>query len=471
MLTILGLCALLCVFSESTGVAESPHPDWVRVARAKPKQKVLVLVTSNKVFTISDLALLADRGFIPADRDPGLVVGLKRSVFSTRISKWDNRASFPGHLRAALLSRFIMTGVYRVSFKVAESRYVGPLRLQVTAPRSGFGRRLLLSDQVVRPKTQTKLRVDGAGNRWLIVDYPEVQTGQAIRFHFGFKYMVDVSELMATDLVLSGGPGTEDPPHDAKVFLGRGYKIDPLLTQAVAWASRGPQGPPDARHEFERLTKYLTKTVTYDKRKRAEYFGGRAVYSDVDEMYQDPTLTLARQAGCCPDTILVECAFLRARGVPCRTAGRFGHFYSQVYVPGRGWMSTSVTPTGIPLVVAPGPDHLPYQRWSPRIRLRTTSWEARIRIDPVEVFTQEPNELQLAEPGIPLGRNGFSALLERGILSGRSRAPLRVESDADMKPQPKGSDSGHESPGILERLGLTASKSRDGKSQTGAPGN
>ena len=45
---------------------------------------------------------------------------------------------------------------------------------------------------------------------------------------------------------------------------------------------------------------------------------------------------------------------LRAAGIPSRTAGRWGHFYTELFLPRQGWVSTSVTPTGIPLVVDPG---------------------------------------------------------------------------------------------------------------------
>jgi hypothetical protein len=126
------------------------------------------------------------------------------------------------------------------------------------------------------------------------------------------------------------------------------------------------------------------ETVAYDGKKRDQYFGGKAIYSDLDDMYQDIEVTLSRHLGACPDTSLLECTFLRARGIPCRTAGRFGHFFSIVYVPGKGWMSTSVTPTGIPLFIAPGPDHVPYQKWRPAIPLKTVQLEAPIQIESLE---------------------------------------------------------------------------------------
>lgn len=378
---------LACALFWCTAVgftAEESRINWQRVARLKPNLKVLVLVKSQDPISLKDLARLSDRGLKPADRDPGLVLGLKTAVFQTKIEKWRDGTCLPPHMQGKLMDRFYMSGIYRIAFKVQADGYVGPLKIEVTAPRQGFGRKLGYSAYVVRPECQSSLRTDAAGNRWLSAQFPEVHSGQTIRFHFGFDYEVDVAELLKHDLLLAEAPVADEIPMEVRGFLKPGYKIDPRMPAALSWAATGGGGPVDARKEWKRLTKFIEQSVTYDKGKRASYFGGKTVYADIDMMYQDVGETLARRKGCCPDTVLLECAFLRARGIPCLTAGRFGHFFSIVYLAGRGWMSTSVTPTGIPLILSPGPDHVPYQNWTPRIPLKTTLWEARVRIDTME---------------------------------------------------------------------------------------
>ncbi|MDQ7784025.1 MAG: hypothetical protein RDU20_14170 [Desulfomonilaceae bacterium] len=366
-------------FAEETG-----RVDWKRVARLRPDLKVLVQVKSKEPISLKDLALLSDRGLQPADRDPGLVLGLSTAVFQTKMEKWREGNWLPPHMEGKLLERFYMSGIYRVAFKVKADGYVGPLTIEVTAPRDGFGRRLGYSAYVVRPECESKMRTDSAGNRWLSAQFQEVRAEQTIRFHFGFDYEVDVAELLKHDLLLADAPVGNEIPTEVSGFLKPGYKIDPRMPAALSWAASGGAGPVDARKEWKRLTKFIEKSVTYDQAKRAAYFGGKMVYADLDMMYQEISETLAGGKGCCPDTVLLECAFLRARGIPCLTAGRFGHFFSIVYLAGRGWMSTSVTPTEIPLLLSPGPDHVPYQRWTPRIPLKTTLWEARVRIDMME---------------------------------------------------------------------------------------
>ena len=368
----------------TAGAVEADPVDWNRLVELRPNLKVLALVQSERPISLKDLALLAGRGLKPADRAPGLVLGLQTAVFQTKLVNWRGGRCLPVHMKGRLLDRFYMTGIYLVAFKVEAEGYVGPLRMEVTAPRNGFGRKLQYAEHVVRPRCETSLQTDSEGNRWLTAYFPEVRNGQTIKFHFGFDYLVDVAELLKHDLILAAPPGGQQLPQHILPFLRAGYKIDPNLQAAVSWAESGGPGLPDARKEWQRLTKFIEKSVKYDKAKRAAYFGGQTVYADIDMMYQEVGDTLNRRAGCCPDTVLLECAFLRARGIPCRTAGRFGHFFSIVYVPGSGWKSTSVTPTGIPLILSPGPDHVPYQKWTPRIPLKTTHWEARVRIETVE---------------------------------------------------------------------------------------
>ena len=383
---ILLFVALAICFSTPVAAAvpsgKAAPLDWQTIANRRPRLKVLVLVKNDYPFNYEDLAIMKELGFVPADRSPSHVLGLQRAVFAGHLRNWMEARPLPWPMSGSLLEHFSLTGTYRVGFKVEEKEYTGPLELQITAPRDGYGKKLVYSHHEVKPACNQSMTVDSAGNRWLKARLEQVSYGEPINFSFWFRYDVNVSEILDHDLWLSRKPlGSEIPP-DVQPFLEPGYKIDPYIPAAMAWASRGGSQPPNARREYKRLTRFVKRNVMYDKCKRSDYFGGRLIYPDLDLMYQDVEETLSRHMGACPDTSLLECTFLRARGIPCLTAGRFGHFFSVLYVPGRGWMSTSVTPTGIPLIRSPGPDHVPYQSWEPKIPLKTTHWEAMIKIKP-----------------------------------------------------------------------------------------
>jgi len=385
LLSLLVLMALLFLIGFQTEASSQEKTlDWSRIAKLRPELKVLILIESERALSLEDLATLGELGLVSGDRDPAFLLGLRQAIFSTRLKNWMNRLALPDHMKGKLLDRFIMSGIYRIGFRVEKEGYLGPLVLEVTTPRDSFGKELLYFENIIRPQAQSETYTDSGGNRWVRVDCPEVRYGQTIKLFFAFRYLVDMFALLDHDLMLVDQLEDASIPEEIQPFLNSGYKINARLPRAVAWAMQGKSGFPDVKSEYRRLTKFLKDTVVYDVEKRERYFGGKAIYYDLDHMYQDIDVTLFRHLGACPDTTLLECAFLRARGIPCRTAGRFGHFFSMVYVPGKGWRSTSVTPTGIPLFIAPGPDHIPYQKWRPGIPLKTLLLEAPIRIEAVE---------------------------------------------------------------------------------------
>jgi Transglutaminase-like superfamily len=384
LLTTLFWMGLISVILSTGTEAKLPIPHWDKISRLKPDLRVMIQVKSPTPLSLVDLASLAQMGMNPADRDPGLVLGLRQAIFSVRLRHW-KPGNLPTHLQAKLLDQFIMSGIYRVSFKVEEKGYEGPLSMEITAPRDGFGQQLVSSESIARPQAPHRLHTDSAGNHWFCIDYPKIRYGETIRFHFAFRYRVDLTSLLEHDLMLSQRAEQAPIPEDIQRFLSPGNKIDTQIPEAIEWAQAGDlPGPANVRLEYLRVKQYFKKTIRYDDRKKARYFGAKAVYSNLDEMYQDPPITLAQKIGACPDTSVLECAFLRAKGIPCRTAGRFGHFLTHLYVPGRGWFSTAIHPTGIPLIVAPGPDNVSYQKWSPSIALRTVTLTSKIRIEPLE---------------------------------------------------------------------------------------
>jgi hypothetical protein len=170
------LTAFLFLIGFQTGAScQEKRLDWFRVAKLKPELKVLVLVESERALSLEDLVVLGKRGLVSSDRDPALVLGLRRAVFSTRLTNWMNRLPLPNDMKGKLLDRFILSGIYRTGFRVEEMGYHGPLMIEVTTPRNSFGKQLLFSENLVQPKAPSATYTDLADNRWFRVDYPEVR--------------------------------------------------------------------------------------------------------------------------------------------------------------------------------------------------------------------------------------------------------------------------------------------------------
>ena len=190
----------------------------------------------------------------------------------------------------------------------------------------------------IHPQRPFSIREDSAGNRWLETALEEAKEGDQLKLDFSCLYQVEVKELLEHAILMTPAQVSPelDPGDPAAVFLGSGLKIRPELEGVAALAEEilGRERVP--RRVWARISKYIKDHIPYDHQKRAEFFGGRKVYRSMAEMYDPPEVILERRVGACPETCLLEASLFRAVGIPARTAGRWGHFFTEVHIPGRG---------------------------------------------------------------------------------------------------------------------------------------
>ena len=89
-----------------------------RVANLKLELKIPVFVESVRALSLEGLATLGELGLAPGDHNPALLLGLRRAIFPARLKNWMNRLTLPNHMKGKLLDRFIMSGIYRIGFRV-----------------------------------------------------------------------------------------------------------------------------------------------------------------------------------------------------------------------------------------------------------------------------------------------------------------------------------------------------------------
>ncbi|MBI4776825.1 MAG: hypothetical protein HY788_22040 [Deltaproteobacteria bacterium] len=321
------------VRGEQTGV------DFSDVALKFPRFKTIVLLVFQPKLDFERLIRLLDLGVQPLGDDSSNLLGRSWAVCHTRAARLDEIKRSGVAREVIPLTRFRMSGIYRIHFKIVEPEFNGPISFRVSAPREGFGKTLLAAEEHVRPDLPLSLAVDDAGNRWFEVRIPDARHDQSVHFDFFFRYQVDVGQLLEHALPMAPGGEGGDPPdgHPALSYLASSPKIDATLPEIRSLAARIFGDEKDPRTIYLRLNDYLQQTVRYDSVKREQFFGGMKVYRTMAEW--------------------------------------------------RGWVSTSVTPTGIPLVVDPGERHEPFVRWDPAVAVQTTLWSGSTSID-----LEGPNE-------------------------------------------------------------------------------
>jgi hypothetical protein len=367
---------------ELTGIKQAQKGlDFNEVSKRLPNFRTVVLIIFKHPLELKDLVDLVNYGVWPSDSRLLSALGKSKGIFYTQAKNLAQLSKVPCVDDHVPLNHFRMRGLYRIHFKVNEPGFSGPLTFSVSTPRSGFGKTLLWIEDHVSPETSFSIRQDQVENRWLDSYFSEMSEGKTVEFDFYFAYQVHVKELLEHTLAMVDVAGPAELPvaHEAQIYLDPSEKIESL----------SPVIQEKTGEIYLRLARFIKQNITYDAVKRREYFGGMKVYRNMSEMYEKASATLAKGVGACPDTSILEVAMLRAFHIPSRTASRWGHIYSEIYIPGRGWFSTSVTPTGIPLTVDPDNNNRSYASWNPDVAIQTLMWEGTVDIDLGEMHAQD----------------------------------------------------------------------------------
>lgn len=359
--------------------------DFARLSRDAPRLEIPVLLVWDKPPSLETLTALRRERIRPVNGELGDYLFALHGVFRLPAGKLPRLQRLAGAREVIPLARFALRGMYEVNFEVVEPGFEGPMRFSVSSPRPHHGIKLVSVEEMLHPDELYAVRVDAAANRWVEVDYPWLEEGDELRFVFAFRLRVDLLEMLRQSVLTLPGRGVPAPlPETSPMrgFIRRGEKMEPD-SEEIRSLARGLFGPLRApRAIWNRMRDYLKRTVTYDGVKRSDFFGGRKVYRSMREMYDPPSILLQRRQGACPDTSVLEASLFRAMGIPARTAGRWGHFFSEVWVPDRGWVTTSPKALAIPIVVDPSPHHRPFVDWQPEVRVQTTRWSGYVRVIP-----------------------------------------------------------------------------------------
>lgn len=358
-----------------------------RVSERFPQFKTIVSVDFGKPMDLDLFLSLQRFGLRPVNKDWVSLMDNTKAIFALHAGQIEHLKKMGLVESVRPLREFFLRGLYRIKFKILEKKPKGPFRISVSSPRNSFGKRLLHIEQHIRPPCAYRIRRDSAGNRWVEVKFPDPEHGQRIKLDFYFIYKMRIKQLLRHSIAMTA-PGRQIPERSLQntngssiaKFLKSSEKIESSSTRIKSLAKRIIGDVSSPVRAYRRVDQYIERSIDYHSQKKAAFFGGEKVYRAMGKMYQPSRVTLERKLGACPDICILEAALLRAAGFPSRTAGRWGHFYTLLYHPGKGWLSPSVTPTGIPLVRDLDYRQKPFVQWRPHIKVQTTSWWGQVQV-------------------------------------------------------------------------------------------
>jgi hypothetical protein len=349
-----------------------------------PRLKVIVEITFEHLASLQTLQKIDKLGFFSQNFGILGVLGKKQGYFTGRAGNLHNLYKSDLPIKVRPLLQFEMAGIYRVHFKVVDKDYTGTVAFNISSPRDSFGKQLIHLEEQISPPVNYTRRIDTAGNKWIDIDLNVEQGQRELKLDFFFVYNVNMAKLVehALAMVPINEPLRPIVSKQALNMLQASPKIDSdsFIINSLAYDLFNRNHNSSARSNYLIIKKYIKENLPYDYKKRSKFFGGKMVYTAMEQMYNHPEATLQQGFAACPSVSVLETALLRAGGVPARTAGRWGHFFTELYMPGRGWLSTSVTPTGIPLVRDVDHRHLPFVSWKPEISVQTTKWSGVVKV-------------------------------------------------------------------------------------------
>lgn len=263
-----------------------------------------------------------------------------------------------------LLVRYEASGSYILTFTPQEAMRDREVRFQL--PLSSPGKTLV--EREISTGGHPDIHTQVQGQNFLASRFSMPAKSD---FHLlsRLKYQVDLNVVLDHHLAIAGREMTLKDYHreimdyseEVRPFMQFSEKIE--LSEYIEALSEKVQDDWSIDDIWRYLDKQLDQDIQYDHRKRELFFSGQMTYNDIRDMYMSAAELGDTKIGACPERSSLEAAFLRRLGIASRTATRLYHIYVEVFLPGKGWVTTSETLSGIPLVYSENEDQSYFVDW------------------------------------------------------------------------------------------------------------
>lgn len=348
-----------------------------------PFYKIYVYIEFNDNLTLKNFSELTSKYLIVEKKNISDIVKNKNGLFKIKLQNYNSIISNKFIKSIKPIFNYTEEGIYQIHFRVKE-KINEPIEFKITLPRDSSGKKILnLNYKINLKPVEEKIIKDEAENNWLIVSYSNINSNQELKFDAVFEYNVDLNKLINSSFFLLDDKINIEYTDDSiilKKYLSEGNKICYSDKRIIELSDEINKKTNSIKKSVDYVKKFIKKNIKYDFKKKRDYFGGKMIYIQMDDMYQSTVQTLNRKIGACPDEAEIETAILRKLGIPARTAGRYQHFYAQIYVPEKGWIDTSLAQEQILLFISPDNNDYPFVNWNKKIKVQTTKWYGKLKI-------------------------------------------------------------------------------------------
>lgn len=251
-----------------------------------------------------------------------------------------------------IIERYNALSKYQLGIKSSES--IDSIEFKINYPYSKPG--LIVSNLSYSFKSSAPIMMkhDIPEKNLLTIRTPIVKN-ELYFFNSRYTLKVDLLESLKRDFIVSAKGITlkeyrrkiEITSELKNIFTRQGEKI--VTSDYVNNIIRQINTNMDITGIWKQITFILDKDIEYDWQKRELFFSGNLPYYNIKDMYLNVQELSEKKVGACTERTSLEIVILRELGIAARSATRVYHIFTEIYVPQKGWLSTSLILNEIPL--------------------------------------------------------------------------------------------------------------------------
>lgn len=273
------------------------------------------------------------------------------------------------------------TAIAKYELGILSSESTDDLEIKINYPYSKPG--LKISDLEYGFEGDILAGIDNKEKNQYVVNTP-IQAGKVYKFRSSHKVDINLLDNVNRNFVVAAKDlgiadytvGMKDYPQISEIFRSReGEKIVP--SEYVKNIVHQINTDMDMSGIWKQITFILDKDILYDWQKRELFFSGNLSYYDIKDMYLNVTELSEKKVGACTERTSLEIAILRELGIAARSATRVYHIFTEVFLPKKGWVSTSMNLNEIPLCHSYDENMAYFVEWNKHFPIRL-KWIGKI---------------------------------------------------------------------------------------------
>ena len=341
-----------------------------------PNMRIYVQIEFKKKSSYKKLNKIISYGFNIRNKIFTEYLDKKKTIFYGKYKFLRKISTLKFIKKINILDKYQSEGYYKINFKTEHP--INNINYYIYLPNSKNGKKLI-TKKIYLSGNFNLLR-KSITNNLLKVNINSY--GKPIKIFSFIKYNVDLTKSLKNHIYICGNISISNYILQMKKNYSNIYKIYTKQSKKIIFNSNVTNIVKQINNyikinkKYKIITQILNNQINYDYKKKKLFFTGHLVYNNISDMYLNTTSLSQKKIGACPDRSSLEAAILRLSKIATRISTRAGHIYVEIFIPKKGWVTTSLTLNEVPLCVSTNENQSYFIFWKPNFPGRILKWES-----------------------------------------------------------------------------------------------